>query len=64
MKKFQGWTPEKNKLYDEAFAQAFKIAEQEYLEHKKQQALEKKSKYLSKKINRSAEQKSAKTVKQ
>ena len=46
MEKFQGWTPEKSKLYDEAFQKAFEMAEQEYLERKKKQALENKQKQL------------------
>ena len=46
MEKFQGWTPEKSKLYDEAFQRAFEMAEKEYLERKKKQALKSKQKQL------------------
>lgn len=41
-------TPEKHRQYHEAFAEAFKMAEQEYLERKRKQALENKQEKLSK----------------
>ena len=47
MEKFQGWTPEKSKLYDEAFQKAFEMTEQEYLRAQKETSLREQAKAIA-----------------